>query len=258
MISLKSLISENINLSKQVTDTISFLNKHENKKVLFLTTSTRYPYNTKYDKGGVEIELPKSTELAFYIKNNIKNNSLIMDIPKLNIISCEGNVSHKDGNTCGVKDSILKSSEKNPSGYHRCWASVNNESDELWRVSKDIFDSEIILFFASIRWGQANAQYQNLIERLTWLENRHNTLGEENILNDKQAGFICIGQNWNGLNVVNIQKKVLKFYGFKTPSQLFWNWQYTENELDESQESYKNAYQKFHIDSKISTKLKTL
>ena len=71
-------------------------------------------------------------------------------------------------------------------------------------------------------------------------------------------GFICIGQNWNGLNVVNIQKKVLKFYGFKTPSQLFWNWQYTENELDESQESYKNAYQKFHIDSKISTKLKTL
>ena len=33
MISLKSLISENINLSKQVTDTISFLNKHENKKV---------------------------------------------------------------------------------------------------------------------------------------------------------------------------------------------------------------------------------
>jgi hypothetical protein len=84
-----------------------------------------------------------------------------------------------------------------------------------------------------------------LIERLTWIENRHSTLGEDNIIKDKQAGFICIGQNWNGVNVVDIQKQVLEFYGFKIPNELFWNWQYTNTTTDETQESYKKAYNKF-------------
>lgn len=83
-------------------------------------------------------------------------------------------------------------------------------------MSDEIFNSDIILFFGSIRWGQTNAQYQKLIERLTWLENRHSTLGEENLLMGKQAGFMCIGQNWNGANVVGVQKNVLNYFGFDT------------------------------------------
>ena len=84
-----------------------------------------------------------------------------------------------------------------------------------------------------------------MIERLTWIENRHSTLGESNIISDKQAGFICIGQNWNGVNVTDIQNKVLQFYGFKTPKELFWNCQYTNAATDETKESYKKAYSKF-------------
>jgi multimeric flavodoxin WrbA len=252
MIKLKEILFENNSLSTNVANTITFLNKQKDKRVLFITTSTRYPYNTKYDKGGVEEELPKSTELALYIKDSIENDSSIIDIPQLKILPCEGNVSHKTGNSCGVKKSLLKDKEKNPSGYHRCWASVNDESDELWKVSKELFESDIVLFFASIRWGQANAEYQKLIERLTWIENRHSTLGETNIISDKQSGFICIGQNWNGVNVVDIQKKVLQFYGFNTPERLFWNWQYTTVTTDESNDSYKKAYNKFISDSGIS------
>lgn len=251
MIKLKEILNENGSLSSNVDDTIMFLNNQKDKRVLFITTSTRYPYNTKYDKGGVEDELPKSTELALYIQKSIQNQSIHLDIPQLKIVPCEGNVSHKTGNSCGIKDALLKDKEKNPSGNHRCWASLNDKTDQLWKVSKELFESDIILFFASIRWGQANAEYQKLIERLTWIENRHNTLGEKNIIDGKQAGFICIGQNWNGMNVVDIQKKVLDFYGFNTPQQLFWNWQYTKNITDETKASYKKAYSKFQSDSGI-------
>jgi len=241
---LKTLL-ENTNLSGNVTDTINYLSSKKDSKVLFITTSTRYPFNTGYDKGGVEGELPKSTELALHIKKSIPNKSKWIDIPQLKILPCEGNVSHRDGNSCGVKKSILKDKEKNPTGYHRCWASVNDTSDELWKVSKDLFGADIVLFFSSIRWGQTNSEYQKLIERLTWIENRHSTLGEENLIGDKETGFICIGQNWNGINVVGVQKKVLNFYGFKTPDNLFWNWQYTDNPKDETQESYKKSYNAF-------------
>ena len=47
------------------------------------------------------------------------------------------------------------------------------------------------------------------------------------------------------------QKKVLDFYGFGTPPQLFWNWQYTKNTTDETKASYKKAYSKFQSDSGI-------
>lgn len=241
---LKTLL-ENTNLSGNVTDTINYLSSKKDSKVLFVTTSTRYPFNTDYDKGGVENEIPKSTELAMFIKEAIPNKSKWIDIPKLKILPCEGNVSHIKGNTCGIIDAKLNSKVKNPTGHHRCWASVNDPSDQLWQVSRDIFDTNIVLFFSSIRWGQTNSEYQKLIERLTWLENRHSTLGEDNIIGDKEAGFICIGQNWNGVNVVGVQKKVLNFYGFKTPDNLFWNWQYTDNPKDETQESYKKSYSVF-------------
>jgi hypothetical protein len=80
-----------------------------------------------------------------------------------------------------------------------------------------------------------------LIERLTWIENRHSTLGESNIVKDIDSGFIATGQNWNGKDVTQTQKEVLQFFGFKTPDQLFWNWQFTDNSLDETKSSYKKA-----------------
>jgi hypothetical protein len=84
-----------------------------------------------------------------------------------------------------------------------------------------------------------------LIERLCWLENRWTALKEENILKGKDAGFVFVGQNWNGENVVKTQKQVLKFYGFNTPEELFWNWQYTQDANDESLASYKKAITTF-------------
>lgn len=248
--SLMSLIKRR-DVSGVVSDTVSYLASQVGKKVLFVTTSTRYPFNTTYDKGGVENELPKSTELALYIKETIPNKSVWLDIPQLKIVPCEGNVSHKSGNSCGIMDAKLNDKDKNPTGHHRCWASVNDKSDQLWRVSREVFNADIVLFFASIRWGQANSEYQKLIERLTWLENRHSTLGENNLLAGKQAGFICIGQNWNGANVTRIQRDVLGYYGFETPDSLFWNWQYTTDNIDETQASYKMSDKQFHLDMGI-------
>jgi hypothetical protein len=59
-------------------------------------------------------------------------------------------------------------------------------------------------------------------------------LGESNIVKDIDSGFIATGQNWNGKDVTQTQKEVLQFFGFKTPDQLFWNWQYTQDANDES------------------------
>jgi hypothetical protein len=102
------------------------------------------------------------------------------------------------------------------------------------------------VFFGSVRWGQTNAIYQKLIERLCWIENRHTTLKESNIVKNIQAGIILTGQNWNGENVVETQKQVLKFYGFDVRDDICWNWQYTNNANDETKESYKNAIKEFH------------
>jgi multimeric flavodoxin WrbA len=150
-----------------------------------------------------------------------------------------------DGNQCGLKKASLKDDEKNPTGHHRCWRNINNPDDELWKITKVLFESDTVLFFGSIRWGQMNAIYQNLIERLTWLENRHSTLGESNLLKDISSGIIAVGQNWNGKDVVDIQKNVLTFFGFDVKKELSWNWQYTEDPKDESKESYKKSGKEF-------------
>jgi hypothetical protein len=102
-----------------------------------------------------------------------------------------------------------------------------------------LFESDCVVFFASIRWGQANSVYQKLIERLTWIENRHSTLGEKNLLEHVDTGFVGIGHNWNDQTVVDTQKQVLKFFGFKVPDALSFCWQYTTNAKDESKDGYK-------------------
>jgi len=208
------------------------------KKVLIITTSTRW----EGDK-----DIPKSSVLANEIASKLSNVTVV-DASKLHIYQCEGNVSTAKGNSCGLKDSVLKDKEKNPSGQHRCWASINNSDDELWRISRPLFEADVILFFVSVRWGSANAVYQKVIERLNWLENRHTTLGEENIIANKEAGIIAIGHNWNGGNVVELQKQVLSFYGFRVPEELSFNWQWTSDSNDESQSGYKaekGAFEKF-------------
>lgn len=220
---------------KKLVKTVKFLEGKE--KVLFLTTSNRGGWAVKELK-----EEPKSTKLAKAIQSYLgKNKCTLIEVPDLKIYTCEGNVSHMKGNECGLKKASLKDKDKNPTGHHRCWRSINNPDDELWKITKELFESDTVLFFGSIRWGQMNAIYQNLIERLTWLENRHTTLGESNILKDTDCGVIAVGQNWRGKDVVDIQKQVLSFFGFDVKDELSWNWQYTDNAKDETKESYKKS-----------------
>lgn len=218
------------------------------KKVLILSCSNRYNWDEK------DIDIPKSKMLAIYLHDELGDKSVLIDVPELKIFPCEGNVSRKDGNSCGLMKALLKDKTKNPSGHHRCWASLNNKSDELWKISKELFESDAVIFFSSVRWGQTNMYYQNLIERLTWIENRHTTLGESNIVKNITSGYICIGQNWDGENVTETQKKVHEFYGFDINDDLYWNWQFTKDIHDESKKSYKDAYGKFIKDTKIPEK----
>jgi len=156
----------------------------------------------------------------------------------LKIHECEGNVSSRTGNHCGVKEALLKNG-KDKTGELRCWASFNHKDDELYKVVNELLDSDAVVFFGSIRWGKMNAVYGKLVERLTWLENRHATLGESNILKDIDCGVISVGHNWNGEEAIKTEKKVLEFFGFKTPKELFWSYQWTENALDETKAGYK-------------------
>ncbi len=218
-------------------DTLQTLKKY--KKILFLTTSNRWNNEENSEK-------PKSTMLAYEIAKRLDSSNIsIIEVPLLKIYPCEGNVSTKSGNSCGVADAKKKDPLKNPSGHHRCWASINNKDDELWKISKELFESDCVVFFGSIRWGQMNSEYQKLIERLTWIENRHTTLGEENIVKDIDAGIIIVSQNWNGAHVLDTQKKVLKYFGFNVIKNLSWNWQYTDIDTDESKQSYIDATNQF-------------
>ena len=72
------------------------------KKVLLLSCSNRY----NWDKN--DIDIPKSKMMAMYLNNELGSNSTLLDVSELDITPCEGNVSRKDGNTCGVLKSKLK------------------------------------------------------------------------------------------------------------------------------------------------------
>ena len=208
----------------------NYLKKQKNKKILFLTTSNRW----EGDK-----ELPKSSIIADeLIKKLGSDNVQLINVAKLKIFPCEGNVSTKRGNTCGLKEAKLDDKEKNPTGHIRCWAALNNKSDEMYKVANAIFDADIVIFFGSIRWGKMNSIYGELVERLTWLDNRHTTLGESNLLKDKEVGVIATGHNWNGEEAVKLEKQVLSFFGFKTPDVLSFNWQWTKDKNDESKKGY--------------------
>lgn len=184
--------------------------------------------------------------LAELITEKVGNHKVkIIDVTKLKIHPCEGNVSLSTGNICGVEDAKLMDKEKNPSGNHRCWNSIHNKDDELWKISKELFQSDCVVFFGCVRWGQMNSYYQKLIERLTWIENRQSTLKGINVVKNIDAGIIIVGQNWRGKDIVGIQKTILNTYGFKVIPTLCWNWQFTRDSSDEAQATYKKAFPEF-------------
>jgi multimeric flavodoxin WrbA len=226
----------------------NYLKKQKNKKILFLTTSNRWDGDN---------ELPKSSIIADELIKKLGSDSVqLINVAKLKIYPCEGNVSTKRGNTCGLKEAKLDDKEKNPTGNIRCWAAVNNKSDEMYKVANAIFDADIVIFFGSIRWGKMNSIYGELVERLTWLENRHSTLGESNLLKDKEVGVIATGHNWNGEEAVKLEKQVLSFFGFKTPDVLSFNWQWTKDKNDESKKGYLEDFGDFLRDFDFIESLK--
>lgn len=223
----------------EIEDIRSFLDTlSRHKKVTFVTTSTRSPYVEK--KG----ESPKSSQLARHLAQKLKERGVnveVFDAAKLKIYECLGCVSEVNGNHCGSIDSKLDDKEKNPNGLLRCWASHDFEDDELWKISKSLYESQAIIFFGSQRWGGVNSVYQKLIERLDWIENMHASMGEKNSVEKIQAGLVLIGQNWRVQESLELQRKVLEFFGFLVPEELYIGWQYTRDVYDESPQSYKNA-----------------
>ncbi len=230
---------------KVLKNTIKELGKY--KKVLLLTCSNRGEEVSK-------TQLPKSSILARVIHNNL-DNSTIIDVTKLKIYPCEGNVSRMEGNVCGIKEALLDDPEKNPSGYHRCWASVHNPDDELWKISKELFESDCVVFFASVRWGAANMFYQKLIERLNWINNRFIPYGEENIIKNISSGFIIVGQHQYGDDIAELQYNNHEYYGFDVNKELYWNWNAENIEYDdETLQGYLDSYPEFFDEFKIKIK----
>jgi len=219
---------------------IRYLEKRDD--ILLLPTSTRYRKDSW--------DIPKTTQLAWRIRDHLaqrKKRVSLLDVPELTIHTCEGNVSGARGNRCGLLAAKLPDPAKNPTGHHRCWASINNEDDQLYVVSRELFRSRVVLFFVSVRWGQTNSVYQRLWERLTWMENRFTTLEEKPIpqLKGLEAGIVVFGQNWNDAQILKIQRQNYSWFGWKTPAALSFYWQYTRDAEDESPESYLGAIEEF-------------
>ena len=210
--------------------------------VLLLATSNRYEKHSW--------DVPKTTQLALRVRDHLKRGGrrvTLLDVSKLRIHTCEGNISGGRGNNCGLPEAKLPDRSKNPTGHHRCWASLNNADDQLYKVSRELFRSQAVVFFVSVRWGQTNSVYQRLFERLSWIENRVTTLGEAPIPQSRrlEAGIVLFGQNWNDARVLETQRQNFKWFGWKIPAALSFAWQYTKDADEESPASYLGAIHEF-------------
>ena len=210
--------------------------------ILLLTTSNRFERHTW--------DVPKTTQLALRIRHHLRKKRkrvTLIDVPKLTIHTCEGNISAQRGNECGVLAAKLPDRSKNPTGQHRCWASINNPDDQLYKVSRELFRSRVVVFFVSVRWGQTNSVYQRLFERLSWIENRTSTLEEAPIrqLRKLEAGMVVFGHNWNDEAVLKTQRQNFRWFGWKAPAALSFCWQYARDAEEESRESYLDAARQF-------------
>jgi hypothetical protein len=229
---------------KSLVDSCTRLIRHLETRndILLLTTSTRYRKHTW--------DIPKSTQLALRVQEHLtqrQKHVTLLDVPKLKIHTCEGNISALKGNRCGLLEAKLPDRSKNPTGQHRCWASINNADDQLYVITRELFRSRVVVFFVSVRWGQTNSVYQRLFERLSWIENRFTTLGEAPIpqLKGLEAGIVVFGQNWNDAQVLRTQRQNFVWFGWKTPAALSFHWQYTLDAEEESSESYLGAIEEF-------------
>jgi multimeric flavodoxin WrbA len=229
---------------QSLLDSCTRLIRHLEKRddILLLTRSTRF----RKDKW----DIPKSTQLAFRVRDHLecrRKRVTLLDVPNLTIHTCEGNISSATGNKCGVRAAKLPDRAKNPTGQHRCWASINNKDDQLYVITRELFRSRAVVFFVSVRWGQTNSVYQRLFERLSWIENRFTTLGERPIrqLKDLEAGIVVFGQNWNDARVLKTQRQNFSWFGWKSPAALSFYWQYTRSAEDESPASYRGAIAEF-------------
>src|SRR5215510_4594257 len=84
---------------KSLVESCSRLLRYLDKRndILLLTTSTRYEKDTW--------DVPKTTQLASRIRDHLqkhKKRVTLLDVAKLKIHTCEGNVSGATGNRCGV------------------------------------------------------------------------------------------------------------------------------------------------------------
>lgn len=209
---------------------------------MLLTTSNRFHEHIQ--------DVPKTTQLALRIRDRLKQagkHVTLVDVTSLRIYTCEGNISGAGGNHCGVPEAKLLNDVKNPTGHHRCWASINNEDDQLHEITRALFQAQAVIFFVSTRWGQTNSVYQRLFERLSWIENRISTLGEEPIpqLRDLEAGMVLFGHNWLDAQVLRTQKQNFRWFGWRTPAALSFAWQFTMDAEEESPESYLDAIKEF-------------
>jgi multimeric flavodoxin WrbA len=229
-----------VGYGREMMNVMSFLDTLSSlKKVTFVTTSNRSPFVEK--KYG---ESPKSSQLADYLADALRRRGVKVDVwdgAKLKIYNSLGCVSEVKGNLCGVKASLVKDKEKNPHGHLRCWASHDFKDDELWKIVNSMYESQALIFFGSQRWGNVNAVYQKIIERMDWIENMHYTLGEKSTVSEIKTGLVLLGQNWRVQESLELQKEVLSFFGFQTPDPLFIGWQFTRDVYDETPESYKEA-----------------
>ena len=64
-------------------------------------------------------------------------------------------------------------------------------------------------------------------------------------------GIILFGHNWNDEQVLETQKKNFKWFGWKTPHALSFNWQYTKDADEESPDSYLSALKEFRALLKV-------
>ena len=85
---------------KSIKKTLDILKKKD--KVLLLSCSNRYNWDEKNE------DIPKSKAIAMYLNEELGDKSVLIDVSELNIVPCEGNVSRKDGNSCGLLKAMLK------------------------------------------------------------------------------------------------------------------------------------------------------
>jgi len=131
-------------------------------------------------------------------------------------------------------------------GPARCWASINNKDDQLYKVSRELFKSQAVS--SSSPSAGTNQQRVSAPLRAPQLDrDRVTSLGEAPIpqLKKLEAGIVLFGHNWNDEQVLKTQRQNFKWFGWKTPAALSFNWQYTGDAEEESLESYLGSIEEF-------------